>query len=337
VILGKNSNWAYTSRPDVNSNGNSNIPPSGIINGSNNTFNNGMGLVTTVPIDQIDAGVQDNDPDRTGVQNLNIRDYLASDGDSHSNGAVHFGPDGWLYVSNGDGTSYNFMDPRSVRVQDIDNLSGKVLRINPDTGEGVPGNPFYEGSDPNSNQSKVFYSGVRNAYRFTFDPATSRPVLGDVGWTTWEEINTGAPGSNFGWPYLEGPNRTGGYQSLPQAITFYSNGNRNSPNDQPAVFPILSRSHGSPDNATAITVGDFYNNNTLMFGDLINGNLYAATLDGSTRQVTNVQVFDSNIQNIVDMEMGPDGLLYGVDLGAGSIRRWVDAGGTGGGAFAAPS
>jgi glucose/arabinose dehydrogenase len=333
VILGTNSTWAYTSRPDVNSNGVRNIPPSGIVNGSNNSFDNGFGI-TTVPANQIDAGAQDNDPDRAGTQNLNIRDYLASDGDSHSNGAVHFGPDGWLYVSNGDGTSYNFADPRSVRVQDVNNLSGKILRINPDTGEGVPGNPFYDG-DPNSNRSKVFYSGVRNAFRFTFDPATNRPVVGDVGWTSWEEINTGAPGSNFGWPYLEGPNRTGQYQSLDQAITFYNNGNKNPGEQQPAVFPILSRSHGAPDNATAVVVGDFYNSNTLVFGDLLNGNLYAATLSDS-RQVTNVQVFDSNIPNIVDMEMGPDGRLYGVDLAAGSIRRWVDAGTTVGATLAAP-
>jgi glucose/arabinose dehydrogenase len=158
------------------------------------------------------------------------------------------------------------------------------LRINPDTGEGVPGNAFYEPADPNSNQSKVYYSGARRAFRFTFDPATNRPVVGDVGWTTWEEINT-APGSNFGWPYLEGPNPTGGYRDLSQAISFYSNGDRNSFGDAQAVSPILSRSHGAPDNATAVVVGDFYNSNALMFGDLVNGTLYAATLDVS-RKVT---------------------------------------------------
>ncbi|CAN7564035.1 PQQ-dependent sugar dehydrogenase [Pararhizobium sp. LjRoot255] len=160
-----------------------------------------------------------------------------------SHGIPHFGPDGMLYFSNGDGTSYNFMDPRTVRAQDIHNLSGKVLRIDPITGAGVPGNPFYDPADPNSNQSKVFCSGVRNAYRFTFDPVTNLPVVGDVGWTTWEEISTGPAGSNFGWPYLEGPGRTGSYENLAQAISFYNNGNRNSPSDQAAVFPLLSRSH----------------------------------------------------------------------------------------------
>jgi glucose/arabinose dehydrogenase len=140
-----------------------NIPPSGIVNGT----------TITAPASQIEVGTQDNDPDRAGIQNQNIRDYLATDSDSHSNGAIHFGPDGMLYFSNGDGTSYNFMDPRTVRAQDVHNLSGKVLRIDPMTGAGVPGNPFYDPADPNSNQSKVFYSGVRNAYRFTFDPMTN--------------------------------------------------------------------------------------------------------------------------------------------------------------------
>jgi glucose/arabinose dehydrogenase len=315
VLLGKNSTWQYTSQPDSNSTGSTGIPPSGIVNGT----------TITAPANQIDVGIQDNDPDRAGIQNQNIRDYLATDSESHTIGAVHFGADGYLYVSNGDGTSYNFADPRSVRVQDVDNLSGKVLRIDPITGEGIASNPFYDG-DPNSNQSKVFYSGLRNPFRFTFDPVTGLPVIGDVGWNSWEEINTGAAGSNFGWPYIEGPNRTGGYQDLSQAISFYNNGNINpgSPSNQAAVFPILERSHGAPDNATAIVVGDFYNANTLMFGDLNNGTLYAATLDAN-RNVTSVQVFDSGIAYVVDMEMGPDGKLYGVNLVSGQILRWDPA------------
>ncbi|UPK30566.1 DUF4082 domain-containing protein [Bradyrhizobium sp. 195] len=314
VLLGKNSIWTYTSRPDVNSNGDPTIPPSGIVNGT----------TITAPASQIEAGLQDNDPDRAGIQNQNIRDYLATDGDSHSIGAVHFGPDGYLYVTVGDGSSYNFADPRAVRVQDIHNLSGKLLRIDPTTGEGVPGNPYYQATDPNSNQSKVFDYGVRNAYRFSFDPITNLPVLGDVGWSTWEEINTGPAGSNFGWPYLEGPGPTASYQNLSQAITFYNNGNRNNASDPPAVFPILSRSHGAPDNAAAITAGDFYNQNTMIFDDVLNGNIYAATLNAS-RQVTNVALIDSGLSGIVDIQKGPDGSLYGADVYDGTIRRWVDS------------
>lgn len=310
VLAGTNSTWTNTSQPGSNSTGNLSIPPSGIVNGT----------TITAPSSQIDTGSQDNDPDRPGTQNQNIRDYLATDSESHSIGDLEFGPDGYLYLSNGDGASYNFVDPRGVRVQDINNLSGKVLRIDPLTGQGISTNPFFNG-DANSNQSKVFYSGLRNPYRFTFDPVTKLPVIGDVGWTQWEEINTGIPGSNFGWPYLEGPNPTGGYQDLSQAISYYNNGNRNNPGDPSAIFPLLSQSHGAPDNANAITVGDFYNSNTLMFGDVNNGTLYAATFDNN-RQISNVQVFDSNIPFVVDMKMGPDGRLYGVDLVSGEILKW---------------
>lgn len=315
VLAGTNSIWDYTSQPGSDSTGDRDIVPSGIVNGT----------TITAPADQIELGVQDNDPDRPGIQNENIRDYLATDSTSHSIGDIHFGPDGLLYFSNGDGTSYNFGDPRTVRVQDINNLSGKVLRIDPITGQGVAGNPFFDG-DASSNQSKVFYSGMRNPFRFTFDPVTGLPVIGDVGWNTWEEINTGAPGSNFGWPYIEGPDRPGIYRDLEQAIAFYNNGNVNpgSPSNQPAVSAKLDRKHGAPDFANAIFVGDFYDDNTLVFGDVNGGTIYAATLDGD-RDVSNVQVLDDDVPFVVDMRKGPDGNLYGVRLGGGEILRWEPA------------
>src|SRR5262249_40740063 len=138
VLTGTNSNWAFTSRPDLDSTGTVNIPPSGIVNGT----------TITAPAGLIEAGTQDNDPNQPGIQIQTIRAYTPTDSTSHSIGAVHFGPDGMLYLSIGDGTSYNFVDPRAVRVQDTHNLSGKVLRIDPMTGAGVPGNPFYNASDP---------------------------------------------------------------------------------------------------------------------------------------------------------------------------------------------
>jgi len=305
VIAGTNSIWEYTSRPDIDSTGDLSIPPSGIVNGT----------TITAPEALIEQGTQDNDPDRPGFQNENIRDYLATDSHTHTIGDIHFGPDGYLYFTNGDGTSYNFADPRTVRVQDINNLSGKVLRIDPITGAGAPDNPFFEEGDPFSNQSKVFQSGLRNPFRFAVDPLTGLPVISDVGWNRWEEINTGDPGANFGWPYFEGPdqNSSSVYRNLDLAQDFYANGS--------AVFPILSRSHGAPDGATAIMVGDFYDANTLIFGDINNGTLFAASI-GENRQITDVQVFDDNARFIVDILKGPDGGLYGVNLAAGEIINW---------------
>ncbi|MBD1845315.1 DUF4347 domain-containing protein [Cyanobacteria bacterium FACHB-63] len=306
VLLGENSLWAYTSRPDGNSTNDSSIPPSGIKNTTNL------------------AGIPDSalDIDANGNLTKNVRDYLATDSESHTIGAVHFGPDGKLYVSVGDGTSYNFADPRTVRVQDLNNLSGKILRIDPITGDGLSDNPFYSatgGSD--NNRDKVFSYGLRNPFRFTFDPVSGQPVLGDVGWNTWEEMNTGR-GVNFGWPYYEGGNgtslrQTTGYGGLPEAQAFYNSGG-----DQQVTAPIYAQRHA--DGAIAIIMGDFYDNNRLIFGDVQNGNIYEATLDSNNRRVvSSVRVFDSGLTYVVDMEKGLDGNMYGVNMGNGTIFRWV--------------
>jgi hypothetical protein len=61
-----------------------------------------------------------------------------------------------------------------------------------------------------------------------------------------------------------------------------------------------------------------------VFDDLVNGTLYAASL-GADRKISSVQVFDSNLPYIVDLQKGPDGKLYGADLVSGSVVRW-DAG-----------
>ncbi|GET42875.1 DUF4347 domain-containing protein [Microseira wollei] len=303
VLLGKNSTWEYTSRPDGNSTNDSSIPPSGI--------NNGTTIVAPQTLLESDAN--------NNLTN-NIRDYLATDSESHTIGAVHFGSDGALYVSNGDGTSYNFADPRTVRVQDLNNLSGKILRIDPITGAGLSDNPFFNGADgADNNRDKVFDYGVRNSFRFTFDPVTGLPVIGDVGWSQWEEINTGR-GVNFGWPYYEGGNgvslqQSTGYANLPEAQAFYNSG-------QSVTAPIYARSHAN--GAIAIIMGDFYDNNRLIFGDVGEGNIYEATLD-QNRNISAVRVFDSGLPNVVDMEKGPDGNMYGVNLGNGTIFRWVPA------------
>jgi len=140
-------------------------------------------------------------------QNINgytgyVPDCLPSDGPSHSIGTVVFGQDGALYVGNGDGAHFNYVDTRALRVLDVGSLSGKILRIDPITGQGLADNPFYNG-DLTSNQSKVYSLGLRNPFRFTISPYDGKPYIGEVGWGTWEEINTGR-GVNFGWPCYEG-------------------------------------------------------------------------------------------------------------------------------------
>ncbi len=100
------------------------------------------------------------------------------------------------------------------RSQLLDSYNGKILRIDPETGYGLPSNPHYLVSNPDAVQSKVWSLGVRNPFRMTKKPNTGSQVpsdgdpgifyFGDVGWGTREELNvvTG-PNQNFGWPKYE--------------------------------------------------------------------------------------------------------------------------------------
>lgn len=157
---------------------------------------------------------------------------------SHGVGSLVFGEDGSLLVSSGDGATAGWLDagydpaqpndtfvPQALadgiitekqnigafRSQQLESLNGKILRINPETGKGMPNNPFYKSSDADAPISKVWALGLRNPFRFTLRPGTgnsSNPgvlYIGDVGWQDWEELNVAKKGGlNFGWPIYEG-------------------------------------------------------------------------------------------------------------------------------------
>ncbi len=125
---------------------------------------------------------------------------------NHNGGHIAFGPDGYLYVGMGDGGSAG--DPQG-NAQNLQTLLGKILRIDVDGGSpyAIPaGNPF---SDSLDGLPEIFISGVRNPWKFDFDPATGDLYIADVGQNQWEEVNFlpagAAAGSNLGWNYREGP------------------------------------------------------------------------------------------------------------------------------------
>ncbi len=149
------------------------------------------------------------------VNGAPVQDCLPADTHEHTIGTVAFGIDGSLFIGNGEGSNSLYLDPRALRAQNLDSLAGKILRIDPTTGNGLPDNPFYDG-DPTHNRSKVWSYGLRNPYRFAIHPETNEPFIGDVGWGVWEEVNTGR-GSNFGWPCYEGDNNGSAIQLLFQA------------------------------------------------------------------------------------------------------------------------
>lgn len=139
----------------------------------------------------VDSTVDFDEPQAGFVNGQYIPDFINNDSRSHSVGCLVFLPDGSLVISTGDGASYNRVDVRGFRVQDYNSLTGKVLRIDPITGQGLPDNPFYSlTNDPNANSAKVYQLGCRNSFRMSIDKNNGQLYLGEVGWGTWEEINT---------------------------------------------------------------------------------------------------------------------------------------------------
>lgn len=272
------------------------------------------------------------DPDTGEI----IQDYLKADSRSHIGGSIEFGPDGALYVSTGDGTSFGRVDPRTVDVQDINSLTGKILRIDPITGEGLSDNPFYTG-DAGENASKVYQLGLRNPFSMSFD-VEGQLIITDTGWNNWEEINVGGAGANFGWPFYEGGDngqnlRTSGYQNLPEAAAFYAG-------DYEGVLTAAFRGFAHNSNTpgfqlNAITGSDdvirseLYPNelqNHYIFTDVTQSEIYAVNVN-DRRDVKFLYKADGP-RAPVHFKQGPDGKIYFADIATGEIGTLSISGGT---------
>ena len=124
---------------------------------------------------------------------------------NHNGGMILFGPDGYLYISVGDGGDAG--DPYD-NSQNLKNFFGTILRIDVNTSKGykIPNsNPFI---DMNDIKEEIWSYGIRNAWRFSFDKLTGDMYMGDVGQNSWEEINfqsyLSSGGENYGWNHYEG-------------------------------------------------------------------------------------------------------------------------------------
>ena len=261
-----------------------------------------------------------------------VQDYIKVDSGSHAGGALAFGPDGALYISTGDGTSFNFADPRTITVQDINSLSGKILRVDPLTGDGLADNPFVEaGTSLDSNAAKVYQLGLRNPFSMGFD-ADGRLFISETGWLSYEEINSGDPGANFGWPFYEGGDAgeslTNGYQSLPEADAFFEAVENGSIEITPAFRAFHHASSEPGFQVQAITGGDvvyggskypeeFANN--FFFSDFSQGEVFS--VDTNDRRDVKFLYKTETGFGPVHFVQGPDGYVYYADIIRGEIGR----------------
>jgi glucose/arabinose dehydrogenase len=260
------------------------------------------------------------------------QDYLKVDSTSHAGGHLSFGPDGALYVSVGDGTSFNYADPHAPNVQSLDGLNGKILRVDPMTGRGLTDNPFVTSDvSLDSNRSKIFQLGLRNPFSMTFDPE-GRLIIADTGWNSYEEINVGGPGANFGWPWFEGADGgvsrpTPGFRTFADAIAFYDAVNAGG---AVVTAPYRGFSHDSADpgfQVQTITSGEVVYTGSVYPASLLNNFIFADFTGG--------RVYAVNTQNSADLKylysapglapidfvQGPDGYIYYSDLTTGEIGR----------------
>jgi glucose/arabinose dehydrogenase len=211
---------------------------------------------------------------------------------NHNGGAIHFGIDGKLYAAVGD----NAVASNS---QDLSNPLGKILRFN------------YDGSIPADNPicttsgniaCAIWAYGLRNPFTFAVNPDTGRMHINDVGQSTWEEINLGAPGANYGWPASEGPDNVSG--SFDGPLFTYKHSSATPPGSGPGGFFV----------GFSITGGTFYPaagpfpanyRNSYYFADFV------SRFVGRFDYANNAAYAFATVDDLpVDLLAGSDGALY---------------------------
>jgi glucose/arabinose dehydrogenase len=289
---------------------------------------------------------------------------------SHSVGDLQFDAEGNLLVSGGEGASFENADygqfgepinpcgdppagvggeenpPASeggaLRAQNPKKLSGSLIRVDPETGQGVPGNPLFASLD--ANERRLIAKGFRNPFRFTVDPTTNEIYVDNVGSSVYEEIDRFTPSStslfNSGWPCYEGPAKRELYEFLGLAACerlYKTPGSTESPfyyySHEAGVTP------GDPcpyEPGSAIAGLTFYEggdypeayDGALFFADAVRGCIYVIHADDGEPDLSTAEPFltEGGLYPGVDIEVGPEGdlfyaNLYGPGFGPGAIHR----------------
>jgi glucose/arabinose dehydrogenase len=223
---------------------------------------------------------------------------------NHNGGAMNFGPDGKLYVAVGDNA--NTSNPQSLA-----NRLGKMLRYNAD-GTIPTDNPTsfagISGSTTGANRA-IWAVGLRNPFTFAFHPTSGRMFINDVGQSTFEEVNEGGAGRNYGWPTTEGDFNQASFPNFTRPV--YSYGRSVGRAITGGAFYVTSATNQFPSTYT----GQYF------LGDYVDS--WIRTINPTTPPaVGGATGFATGAASIVDLKVGPDGALYYLQRGSPSgVRR----------------
>lgn len=252
------------------------------------------------------------DPDRGDGNSERVLLRIRQPASNHNGGQLQFGPDGYLYIGMGDG---GFFGDPSGNGQDLGTLLAKMLRIDVDAGKpyGIPAdNPFkgVSGARP-----EIWAYGLRNPWRFSFDPETGDMYIADVGEGKWEEVDFqpggGRRGENYGWNLLEGSHKF----KLPDGY-----------DTSGLTFPVVEYSH---DEGCSVTGGYVYRgikspglNGTYFFSDYCTGRLWGLRKksDDSWEWAEFLET-GLSVSSFGEDEAGE---MYIIDFGKGDIYRLAE-------------
>jgi uncharacterized protein with LGFP repeats/glucose/arabinose dehydrogenase len=245
---------------------------------------------------------------------------ITADSAVHGMTSVLAADDGTLWITIGDSSEFRWVDPKALRANDPTDPHGKLLHIT-SKGAGVPSNPYFDPAAPNSVKSLVYASGFRSPFRLSLDPRSGRPILGDVGWNTSEEVDLITPGTDYGWPCWETRIPTPGYRDLPQCA------------GRVTAEPLFTypRSEGSSVTGGVVYTGTSYPadyRGRYFFGDYASKRVWTTMIDDRGEVVTPIENggFGADIGNPVKFASMPVGgdIVY-ADIGTAMLRRIVYA------------
>jgi glucose/arabinose dehydrogenase len=244
---------------------------------------------------------------------------LPTTGDTHTGGAIGIGADNKLYWAIGDnrwGSTGN-----GPGLLDTAQLRAKVGRANLD-GTAPSDNPHYNAADGINHTDYIWATGFRNPFTMTFHPVTGDLWLNVVGGGA-EQVFLVRRNDHGGWPTWDGGFQPQGTSAAPYGVYIDPKITNH------AGTPPGSIAFGSPTAGSCITGGVFYNGATFpsthrynfFFCDFEGGQIVRATMDAAHTTMLTCTMFATNLGQLVDIDVGPDGALYYVGRTGGAVGR----------------